>query len=630
MTKRKTRCTGDGSGTRVVLSMWLREDSEFRAVFTVSASVLLFRLADTVGRPLRKQSVHGPYQYGCDRAGGSVTSQSDPCLQRELAKCTSKIRVIFMGSDPVRLRLGVGIHMSLLLAALALLIPSAAGLVNAVHPVAARQLGPPRARGPLIDWATRHGAWISDSVEIRPTTYGGRGLFTTADIDAGTELFRLPGHLQLGVPQLAEGADAELQAFARSLPPNNLRFLPCAVALCGEMRRGNASLFDVYINELPATYTNAIAPCCDGDGYSSESGERFDAPSGLAWAPGMAALAATRRRALRELHTCSAPQSLPLADLCWASAAVCSRSLTRRRVRALTDDELSLIGEYASRDHARLLPIIDLVNHAIPSSGANVDVRHQPRQRRGVRRLLGKEDRTDQVPGQVSSAQRQSGSNPTAVDAASDRLSTSLITTRTVPAGRELLLDYANGIYGDGRLPDQKVLLDFGFVPPLSDQPGYPATLQLEPHLPPSTVATDEAKYFRFLVSGARKAVEPGPLRFSAAGEPSLATLALALAFSFSGPEELARLVKIHEASPEELPEVQLLERLVNGSTAAQVEQARRVLATAARAALAQMEQMEQMRSSEKGMAKNGASFDSVAQEYYDVVCEVLQRVAGE
>ena len=448
---------------------------------------------------------------------------------------------------------------------------------------------------PLLEWAKLHGAWVSDSVDIRPTPYGGRGVYATTDISTDTELVRLPSHLQLGVTSLAEGADAELQELARSLPPRELRFLPCAVALCGEMRKGASSIFDTYIQELPATYSNAIAPC---DGFGNDpSDERYDEPSSLAWEPTMAAQATSMRRAVRLLHESSAPDSLALRDLCWASAAVCSRSLTRRRVRELTDEELGRVGEYASKDRTRLLPVIDLVNHAIPSSDANADVRHL--------NLF---------------AQRQS--TPTA-GLKFDRLSTSLITTREVHAGEELLLDYAAGIYLDGHLPDQKALLDFGFVLPL--RPDYMASLPLESRLPPPTVATEEAKYLRILLSGVRKQVEPGPLRFGVEGEPSVATLALALAFTFQGPEDLARLVETVEGAPEDLPEAELLEVIVESSTVAQVEHALGVLAAAAEAALAEIQAAPHP--PDKSM-DSGASFDRASREYFDIVCEMLQRVA--
>ena len=461
----------------------------------------------------------------------------------------------------------------------------------------------------LLDWARHHGAWVSESVEIRATPYGGRGMYAACDIEANTELVRLPSTLQLGITQLAEGNDAELQGLARSLPPTELRFLPCAVALCGEVRKGDSSIFCDYIQELPADVSNAIAPC---DGFGTDSGDgRYDEARGLAWEPSLARVVSSMRRALRALHESSAPRSLPLRDLCWAASIVCSRSLTRRSVRALTDEELGLVGTYAGRDRTRLLPVIDLVNHAIPESDANADVRHVNllQQRRTM------------------FAQRNY-----------DRLSTSLIATREIRAGDEVLLDYGTGIEEyQGRLPDQKALLDFGFVLPL--HPAYMATLRLEPLLPPPTVATDEAKYLRLAVSNIRKSLEPGPLRFSIKGEPSLATLALALACSFRGPGELARLVQAGESAPETLLDEELLERLVECSTEGQVEHALGVLAAAAETALAKIQSPPNAGFTDAEAAvprppgepqlfeTAGASFDVAAQAYREVVCEMLRCV---
>jgi hypothetical protein len=451
----------------------------------------------------------------------------------------------------------------------------------------------------LIDWARHHGAWVSDSVEIRQTPYGGRGVYVTTDIEADTELVRLPSHLQLGVTQLAEGDDVELQSLARCLPPTELRFLPCAVALCSEIRKGDSSTFKSFIKELPVAFSNAIAP---GDGFGIDpSDDRYDEPSGLTWEPIMAAEVASMRRALRALHESLAPRSLPFRDLCWASAIVCSRSLTRKRVHALTGEELGRVGEYAGMDRTRLLPVIDLVNHAIPLGDANADVRH-------VNVFAQREIKTG-LP--------------------FDRFSTSLISVREIRAGGEVLLNYGAGVYR-GPLPDQKVLLDFGFVLPL--RPDYTATLRLASLLPPSTVSTDEAKYLRILVNNMRRSVEPGPLRFSVNGEPSVATLALALASSFRGPEDLARLVQTVESAPETLPDTQLLEQIVEGSTAAQMEHALDVLATAAKTALAQIQSTDEPPCVEVASRSlepdNRASFDSVAQDYRAIVCDMLQCVA--
>ena len=100
---------------------------------------------------------------------------------------------------------------------------------------------------------------------------------------------------------------------------------------------------------------------------------------------------------------------------------VCSRSLTRKRVRTLTDDELRRVGDYAGRDRTRLLPLIDLVNHAIPPSDANADVRH-------ISKLEGCWRRTSTTGLKY------------------DRLSTSLISLREIGAGDEVLLNYGAGV----------------------------------------------------------------------------------------------------------------------------------------------------------------------------------------
>ena len=125
----------------------------------------------------------------------------------------------------------------------------------------------------------------------------------------------------------------------------------------------------------------------------------------------MAVMVSSMRQALRELHQSSAPRSLPFRDLCWASAVVCSRALTRKRVRTHTQEELGRVGEYPGRDRTRLLPVIDLVNHAVPSRDANADVNHVN-----------------------IFAQRQSTPH-----LKYDRYSTSLISTREIRAGGEVV-----------------------------------------------------------------------------------------------------------------------------------------------------------------------------------------------
>ena len=458
----------------------------------------------------------------------------------------------------------------------------------------------------LFDWARQRGVWISDSVEIRTTPYGGKGLYAATDITADTELVRLPGRMQLGIPHLADDDDEELQRFAQCLPPLDLRFLPCAVALCAEARKGRTSVFHGYIRELPAAYSNAIAPC---DGFGDDAGDdHHDAPSGLvAWEPDLAAQVARTRRTVRALHKSSAPDSLPLRDLCWAAAGVCSRSFTRRphRVRRLTEEEAARVGAYAAADRTRLLPVIDTANHAVPLSAANADVRHEK------------------------------GSHISEHEY--DPLSTSLVATREIMAGSEVLLDYGAGPSG---MPHERTLVDFGFacaLPPHGDD--YTAELPLEPRLwaAAPAVATEDEKYLRIYVTGMRRNVEPGALRFDATGEPSAPTLALALALSTRGAEDVAALVRaVDSDEAEAMAEEELLAHIVARSAAAPREYARAALAEAAEAALAQIESAAEAeregagrgeRAASKASDGSGASFDAVAREYRGVVREMLRRV---
>lgn len=464
---------------------------------------------------------------------------------------------------------------------------------------------------PLFDWGRQNGVWISDGLTIQPTPYGGNGLYAATDISAGTELIRVPGHLQLGIPQLAEGDDAELQRFARCLPPVEMRFLPCAVALCAEARKGCSSIFHGYIRELPTAYSNAIAPV---HGFSDDVRDASaDEPADLAvWEPALAGRVGRMRSALRALHQSAAPDSLAFRDLCWASASVCSRSFTRRphRLRSLTEEESARVGKYAAADRTRLLPVIDIVNHAVPSSTANADVRHL------------KQDEDDN-PRQPSEREY-------------DPLSTSLVVTHDIHAGREILLDYGAG---PGGMSHERALVDFGFVLPLHS-PEYTGELPLEllvSAVPPA-VFTEEARYLRIYVTGMRRIVEPGALRFDATGEPSVPTLAFALAHSFRGSEELARIVQaVDSDEAEEMAEERLLAHIVECSTASQTDHARNVLATAAASALAQIQSAIEGKGAAPGEDERShvqeadadavASFDGVARMYREVTCEMLKLV---
>jgi hypothetical protein len=447
----------------------------------------------------------------------------------------------------------------------------------------------------LIDWASQHGAFISESIGIRSTEYGGRGLFALEDISANTELIMLPGHLQLGVGQLAEGDDVEMQSFARELPwrdvlDQGLAFLPLSVALLSEMRKGAASVFAPYLGEIPTEYTNAVAPTSD-TGFGMD-----DDLFGLeTWAPITAQKVTSRRQAMISLHERLAPPSLALRDLCWAAATVCSRSLVRQRVRELTPFQAQQIGDFCASDHSRLLPVIDLVNHG--GRGANAKVSH-----------LGGDN------------------NSPSDEKTQDPFSTSLISTREITAGAEVLLDYGAG--------NERLLLDYGFV--LPHQSGDTVTLRLEDFLPAisalavdragmSDVSEDDAKeltgivYSLINLSSSQKGA---PLIFDANGTPSLLTVCLALAMTCRGPSDVERLLIPVRASLDTGSNEQLLTQIVESSTEEQAEFAVTALKKAATMALAQKTPAEP--TADDG----GGGFADVAREYSDLCREMVQRVA--
>ena len=119
------------------------------------------------------------------------------------------------------------------------------------------------------------------------------------------------------------------------------------------------------------------------------------------------------------------------------------------------------------------------------------------------------------------------------------------------------------------------------------------------------------------------------PLRFDASGEPSAATLALALVLSCQGHEDLDRLTEPLYRAMETLdaPDAfeQLVEQLVTSSTEEQKYRALVALRTAAATAVNRL----QASASAAGSGVSSASFDGVAQEYCDTRRELLERVAN-
>jgi len=453
---------------------------------------------------------------------------------------------------------------------------------------------------PLLDWARSRGAVVSPSVDLASGP-NGRGLFAISDVAAGAELVTLPAELQLGVGQLAAGGDAELQQMIRGLPwrdvvSSGLTFLPCAISLAAEKRKGDASIFADYSAFLAETpYSNAIAPLLDGS-----CGDAIEDELLGTLAPATAAKVASRRQKVRAIHEQLAPASLPLGDLCWASACACSRSLTRRIVAPLTADETATIGEVAAADTSRLLPVIDLVNHG-GRGGANADVKHLK--------------------------------DGTALPEY-DPFSTSLIATRDIAAGDEVLLDYGAG----APVANEKLLLDYGFV--LRPHAEDTLTMRVEDLLSAlgalegerggmSDVPGDQVDALRQLIGAIANHAERkqgAAALFGANGAPSLPTLALALALSPRGPEDVARLLTafasgLNDAGGFDSPAAfeEMLLALVKGSTDEQSQLALSMLSIAARMALSQVSEPE---------GEAAEDFDEMSRAYCSARYEMLMRVA--
>ena len=281
-----------------------------------------------------------------------------------------------------------------------------------------------RPRAPLIAWATSHGARVIEAIEIKSGQFG-QGLFAADDIAAGTEMVMLPGVLQLGVYQLAQGRNFNLQSLCQAMPDKDAGSAPCSISLCAELALGPASIFIPYLAELPTLLSGAIAP--SPSGYGSSSTSDYDDAADLESWPATESKVSAKRRVIRELHTASAPSSLSLSDLCWASAIVESRAFRTRNVPTLSAAEEEKIGSRAATDLTRLLPVIDLANHAGALSNAAVG---------NIRRK----------------AHRMEASAPPTA--------TSLVSTREIKSGEEITLDYGAG----SPINNERLLLEYGFV----------------------------------------------------------------------------------------------------------------------------------------------------------------------
>ena len=442
----------------------------------------------------------------------------------------------------------------------------------------------------LFAWARQHGATISDKIEIRTTTYGGRGLFAKCDIPADTVLITIPYELQLGVRQLAEGTDEEMQSMARALPwqyilQNELFFIPLSIALCAEQRKGTSSIFEPFIRDLPTLLTHALATSED------------DLSDLEAWAPSVAKKVLDRRNGILSLHQQLAPPSLSLEELRWAVTNVCSRSLVRKRIRELNADQVQLIGEFASSDRSRMLPVIDLVNHGSLHQ-ANVWVGHIS------------QDESSNV----------------------NDFSTSLKSTRGIDADEELLFDYGGG--GGTKISNERLLLDYGFVLPehtdrvtISMEEFVKAITDLHRNRPGMVEVSEEDMVglnalIKFLINHATQVQEGAPLVFDCKGRPSVQSLAVAVVMTCQGQDDVTRVLRPVLQKPESASV--LPAQVLESCTEIHEEVARNALRNAVTMALVQRPVV----SDDAGMT-NDRQFINVAREFSAMVREVFQIAAG-
>ena len=442
----------------------------------------------------------------------------------------------------------------------------------------------------LFSWARQHGATISDKIEIRTTTYGGRGLFAKCDIPADTVLITIPYELQLGVRQLAEGTDEEMQSMARALPwqyilQNELFFIPLSVALCAEQRKGTSSIFEPFIRDLPTLFTHALAVSED------------DLSDLEAWAPSVAKKVLDRRKGILALHQQLAPSSLSLEELRWAVTNVCSRSLVRKRTRELSADQVQRIGEFASSDRSRMLPVIDLVNHGSLRQ-ANVWVGH-----------ISQDESSDD-----------------------NDFSTSLKSTRGIEADEELLFDYGGG---DGtKISNERLLLDYGFVLPehtdkvtMSMEEFVKAITDLHQNRPGMVEVSEEDMVglnalIKFLINHASQLQAGAPLVFDCEGEPSVQSLAVAIVMTCQGQDDVTRVLSPVLQKPESASV--LPGQVLESCTEKHHEFARSALRNAAAMALVQRPVV-----SDDASVTDDRQFVNVAREYSAMVRGVFQKAAG-
>ena len=435
----------------------------------------------------------------------------------------------------------------------------------------------------LFTWAKQHGARISPNIQIQSTPYGGRGLFAIKDIPTNSEIILIPYHLQLGIRQLAEGNDGEMQQIARSLPweyiiKNEIGFIVLSLALVAEKRKGAESIFHPFLRELPQYCSNAVA-----------RGDENDLSNLIDWAPNMARRVQQMRLGIQTIH--ESLSSVSIEDLQWAATNVCSRSLIRKRIKELTADQVDSVGEFAASDHSRMLPVIDLVNHGSLEL-ANVQVGHFS-------------DNNDD----------------------SNDFSTSLKSTRDIKAGEELLFDY--GGEGGKKISNDRLLLDYGFVLPghtdevsISLEEFVTAVKELEAdRVGMKNVSDENMKELDTLIVFLTK--QSPLLFFTGGGEPTVHTLAVAIVLTCRDSEDVSRVLKpAHEVKTQEDANL-LPSKIVESSSEMQKIYAQYALKRAATFALDQRPTIsDECKEEERGR------FANVAREYSILAREKLKEVA--
>ena len=442
----------------------------------------------------------------------------------------------------------------------------------------------------LFAWAKQNGAKIADSIEIKTTPYGGRGLFAKRHIPANTELIQIPYHLQLGIRQLAEGNDKEMQSMARNLPwvfimENELFFLPLGIALAAERRKGEDSIFFPFFVTMPEC-DNAVSGTCD-----------IDLSELMIWAPNIAKIVKQRRLGMKKVHDSVAPSSLSIDELRWAVTNVCSRSLIRKRIKKLTSEQVNTVGEFCASDHSRMLPIIDLVNHGSLNL-ANVWVGHLSHDGDGT-----------------------------------NDFSTSLKSLRDIAAGEELLFDYGGSSVE--KISNDRLLLDYGFVLPdhmdrvsISLEELSTAISEMLDMNRMNNVPISERRRLNDLIASLVKQVPKAqqdiPISFASNDEPTIHAHAITICMTCRMRDDVVRLLNLLDIAEKQNIDMKLLpDQIVKGCSELQREFARYALKVAAGLALAQRTDI-----SKENKPDEISKFDTICRSYSKMCRESLQRVA--